>query len=471
MNSIPFSIPQDGTNQNSDWSVTDLLAYADAVSAQEDARRAAFTSNRLPDHERDMKELQCTVAQRRAAEGLQPRVDPVPLADVVTVEHAEVEHAQNTGDFSLGLSCYSRIAFTTLKSVLPSGEKRPKLYAASRMFDAMQHRARAQNGNAVFTATEAGQYAASLGISWRKVRDGLKAGIGVFWDVQIDPHDARRKIYHMRSKTRVCVALGIDGPGPRVDLPKIAYQGSSEHYKAHVYSAFFEGNRGDYARSTLEKLTGASRPTLQLWERLAGMPVDERYISAPMPTNEAESAELEHNQGERYFLEVEGWKTRRGMHIPATICTCGLLDNDNDFRPDHDVQAQHAEREAARPGRTLHDVWQDTNQYQSGNTRVSAHGRSKHIKNEIKGLTEEHVTKSTAPRSYTARGQRGSSRDRYAQPRRVENMVEAAQYQIKHPFDPVLVNAGSLWRLRYSQAARLFDGSERQIRQLRLGIA
>src|SRR5690606_29580491 len=132
----------------------------------------------------------------------------------------------------------------------------------SRLYDVWQHRARAQQGNAYATVGELVDYAAALGIGRSKVSRTLADGEGVTW-IALPSKDGRARLYRMRSKAQVCAALGLSWPGPRVDLPDVAYTGTLHAYHAHVYSAFWHGQDGrQYARSTLQRLFGVTRRTL-----------------------------------------------------------------------------------------------------------------------------------------------------------------------------------------------------------------
>jgi hypothetical protein len=290
-------------------------------------------------------------------------------------------------------------------------------------------------------------------VSQKKVRDGLKAGPGVFWDVLADQGDKRRLIYRLRSKARVCVALGIDGPGPRVDLPNVAYTASADHYKAHVYSAFFMGNKGDYARSTLESITGATRPTLYRWERLAGIIVTTRTTEAADPTSQPEALEVAQHRRARYWLEV-----RQG---DQPVHSAGLLDDDNQPLPDYQQRVNKARAETGvgrRRRRQQTTVWQDTNRYTPTRTKVSASGRSTHIKSEVSRTEVQHLNVSQpAPQPH------GETISRFQDRRALE------AYRSKHPDKPALLERPHrAARFIHSLAVLLFDGSAKQSRQLAL---
>ncbi len=313
-------------------------------------------------------------------------------------------------EFSWRVSIYSRIALAATQRGLAE---------ASRLYDVLQHRARAQRGNAVFTVAEATEYAAALDMDRGKVIRAIKPGTGVFWelDQRSKAPDRRRRTYVMRSKENVCRALGLDSAGPRVDLPDRAYREGLDVYKAHCYSAFWHGQeQRQYARATLAQVWRVSKQTLRQWEQVAGITVQQQTAEARVPSNELEADELQRNLTARRWLTVYQTRRRRGRVISAPVMTTGLLNSDNQPLPTYSERLEYTIREAQRSGdRELCIVWQDVNAYLPGNTRLSAGARSRHIKRHL-----EHPKKMASAQ--------GGNRP-HDLPRRFGSMVDAVTYQ------------------------------------------
>ncbi len=133
-----------------------------------------------------------------------------------------------------------------------------------------------RTGRDRFTPKELAEYIRSLGIEgWtdRRVRDALKAGKGILWDViHQDRHDGRGVVYGFRSKERVMVALGIDDPGQKVLLPDEAWQGSLRRWLAFCWEAFsaHHNSNGKLTRENLAREFGVSRRTTIEYEKLTG---------------------------------------------------------------------------------------------------------------------------------------------------------------------------------------------------------
>lgn len=268
---------------------------------------------------------------------------------------------------SYGLAVYSRIGQTAVQK---------KLANACLLYDILQHRARARGGQARFNHREVIDYAQPFGISRSRVLKALDQGEGVFWSGE-----------WLRSKEKVCISLGIDSAGPRIDLPDEAYR-NVDHYRAYIYSAFWTENRGDYARSTLMRLFGASHATLRRWEKLACIRVSRRLMEALLPVNEAQQQELESVRSERYWLEVD-WHRR-------PVLSTGLLDGDNELLPDAVTRYQYTLERGRQ--KTVRWVWQTTNGYYPTRTRLALSSRSRYIKCNLKDPSKEQRIKGSRSR-------------------------------------------------------------------------
>lgn len=389
---------------------TDRAAHADLL-AENDRLRAADAERQA------MREGVRVSRARRSERGVMPPAGPqnveqaarapVSLADQLATTSQRI--TVKPSDFALGLSVYARISQALAAR---------KLAHVDRLYSIFQHRARAQHGNAYATEGELVAYAATLGIGRSKIARALPDGRGLTWDA-LPSADGRERLYRLRSKEQVCAALGISWPGPRVDLPDRAYTGTLHVYLAHVYSAFWHGQDGRrYSRRTLQRLFGVTRRTLYALGDTSGVRALKSHVEADAPLTDFQTAELAQHRGRRWWYTV-----REGSRA---ICGAGVLDAENEIRPNYQTHVDHVRREATRkPGRTLKTAWQEANAYAPGCTRLSASGRSRHITRNL--TTPDHGHK---PRRFA--GALGGS-SCAEPPQHFRTLAEAAAWQARKP--------------------------------------
>jgi hypothetical protein len=103
-------------------------------------------------------------------------------------------------------------------------------------------------------------------MGWRRLRQLLHQGEGVFWE-----RDSQGRIW-LRSALRIALNLDCSRlKGNRINLPIATLLGGIGTVRAHFYASFHSGRRSDnpISRQTLESITGLSPRTQRDYDRLA----------------------------------------------------------------------------------------------------------------------------------------------------------------------------------------------------------
>ncbi len=250
--------------------------------------------------------------------------------------------------------------------------------AAVRLYDIVQTLARARNGYPFFTRAEL--IALNL-LDEQQIDRALRAGLDLFWDRTSNG-------YHMISRAKVAVALGLEGkPGRAVLLPAKAFTGRLSNFKAFCYAGYLtQLHRQTPSREFLCDVFGVVLPTLLAWERKTGVEPRSRFVMADPATlkgatgqqNQAAAIydEINRNSSPRKWITIVG--PRRGVKAGRR-----LMDSDNNELDDYwSVTEEPAWEIGGQPMIT----WQTTNDYSDIPIPVAARGRGSWLHKEIKRL-------------------------------------------------------------------------------------
>jgi len=293
---------------------------------------------------------------------------------------------------------------------------------------------RAKHVSSANTAQDLREYMASLGIpvwSTRRMNDVLRRGDGVYWDKSHrDRRDRRHVVYEKRSPKNVAASLGLADVGVQIDVKDHAWQGSLQDWHAAVWTGFKENHPGNgkISQETLAREFGISRRAAFYKDRRADVKSTPQVTGVRQP-NENDTAKWEqinkHKTGYSW-RRVRRWYTNERAYAEVHIC------------------------------------WQDVSQYESTQTRLSAHGgeRRKRIRAELKArlnaLGDEHhgVDRSSARCC--------SEPSESVSVRRFNDAPRAYRFQSRHITRPAKVLKQSAraftrfaeskgWRFQYSQ--------------------
>lgn len=380
-------------------------------------------------------------AQRASDEGRDPGNLRALLG--VTLAPASEDATQDDHDarYTLHLGVYPRMAAAANKRGLA---------AASFLYWILQHRA--QHGHSdKFTLAELHEYMRRLGIdrSPRWIRDALRRGRGVFWQVKHRAkRDRRQHVYAMRGKKLVLVSLGfIEHPedadpivhevGGRSEIADAAWRADLTTWSAHVYAAYVLGHpgNGNAPRRTLAKGYGISRRTAIEYDRIAGTIVKPQEVEViqPKPGDTAKWAEIKKHQTAYQWRRVERWRTASRKFGRVWYC------------------------------------WQDVNVYSSDRVRTTSHQRRCLLRG-LQALVSDASFCSVefaplADASHTAADPEPVPAG--TAPRRFSDPERAREYQREHAAKPVKLPgverrrhaeykrppAWRTWRFEHSEAA------------------
>jgi hypothetical protein len=165
--------------------------------------------------------------------------------------------------------------------------------------------------------------------SWRQLRNLLGQGRGIFWErtqgkrLEIGSSSCSEGRVWIKSAAKVALALDVKRlSGSPVALPVEALLDGMGQVRAHFYSSFHSGRaKGDgfkdsampIARNTLEKLSGVSRRSQQIYEKRVGVGVKSNYaIGERVGTNVIHERAWQQGQALFHLVDHQGRQGHRG---------------------------------------------------------------------------------------------------------------------------------------------------------------
>ena len=118
-------------------------------------------------------------------------------------------------------------------------------------------------------------------IGWRRLRQLLHQGEGVFWE-----RDREGRLW-LRSALKIALELDCNRlKGKRVDLPIKTLLGGIGEVRAHFYASFHSGRTAanPISRQTLESITGLSPRTQRDYDRIANVQRQRNLAVGPKHT-------------------------------------------------------------------------------------------------------------------------------------------------------------------------------------------
>ena len=151
--------------------------------------------------------------------------------------------------------------------------------------------------------------------SWRRLRQILNQGEGVFW------YRNDKKRLWIRGVHKIAYALSVEHlQGLPIDFPVAALLGQVSMVRAHFYASFHSGRKDDkpISRETLEELTGVPERTQRDYDKLAAVKRERNIATGGKYTKvNVEQAAWEKGRGVFKFHDVQGKQGRKGTEYIA----------------------------------------------------------------------------------------------------------------------------------------------------------